>query len=111
MNGITHYTDCPACGSSRINPVMKVKDHSVSGEEFSVWECADCGLRFTQDHPDENSVWKYYKSEDYISHTETSKGLINRIYLFVRRQTLVKKRKLIQKLSGLKNGNLLDVGS
>ena len=53
----------------------------------------------------------YYKSEDYISHTDTAKGLINRLYHFVRKRTIVQKRKLIEKTTGIKTGNILDVGS
>ncbi len=87
------------------------KDFTVTGETFTILECSDCSLRFTQDVPDAASIGSYYKSEDYISHTDTSKGLINRIYKSVRQRTLVSKRKLIEKQTGLKKGKLADVGS
>ena len=32
-----HYTYCPVCGSAEINPLLTVKDHSVSKEEFATW--------------------------------------------------------------------------
>jgi 2-polyprenyl-3-methyl-5-hydroxy-6-metoxy-1,4-benzoquinol methylase len=57
------------------------------------------------------SISPYYKSENYISHTNTSKGLINRLYQSVRKRTLKKKRKLIEKSTGLQKGSLLDIGS
>src|SRR5204863_1570682 len=53
----------------------------------------------------------YYQSEDYISHTNTSKGLINRLYQSVRRRTLRKKRRLVQRVTGMGKGYILDVGS
>jgi 2-polyprenyl-3-methyl-5-hydroxy-6-metoxy-1,4-benzoquinol methylase len=71
----------------------------------------DCSLRFTQDVPDRYSIGQYYKSENYISHTNTSKGLINNLYQIVRKKTLRQKRKLICHISGKKKGTLLDVGS
>jgi hypothetical protein len=63
------------------------------------------------DAPDSNSIGQYYKSENYISHTNTSEGLINRLYQIVRKRTLRQKRKLICKIAGRKKGTLLDIGS
>ena len=94
MSQIIHYTNCPVCGSDVIKNALKAKDFTVSGEIFSIAECNDCTLRFTQDVPDAVSIFPYYKSENYISHTNTSKGLINRLYQTVRRKTLKQKRKL-----------------
>lgn len=90
-----HYDQCPVCSSQEISIVLKVKDHSVSGEYFNIAECATCTLRFTQDVPDQQSISPYYKSENYISHTNTSKGLVNQLYQVVRRRTLQGKRKLL----------------
>ena len=67
--------------------------------------------RFTQDVPDAESIGSYYKSKDYISHSNTSKGLINRLYQVVRKRTLKQKRKLICKVTDINQGDLLDVGS
>ncbi len=93
-----------------INPLLTVKDHSVSGEQFVVWQCSKCTLRFTQDIPDKNSIGKYYQSEDYISHSDTSKGLINQVYKKVRNYTLHKKADLV--ISHTKrNGHILDIGA
>ena len=110
MDGRVHYTSCPVCNSGSINPLLTVKDHSVSKEEFVVWQCGNCTLRFTQDVPDENSIGLYYKSEDYISHTNTSKGFINKAYQKVRDYTLQQKAKLIIGETGIAKGNLLDMG-
>lgn len=106
-----HYTHCPVCGSAEFEIVLRVKDYTVSGEIFPVAECRSCSLRFTQDVPDAQSIGPYYKSEDYISHTNTAKGLINRLYHLVRKRTLAGKRKLVTKQTGQTKGKLLDVGS
>ena len=111
MDSIVHYTRCPACSSLSLKPVFDTKDYSVSGKSFSILECTDCSLRFTQDVPDRHAIGQYYKSEDYISHTNTSKGFINRLYQIVRKKTLRQKRKLICKISGRQKGTLLDIGS
>lgn len=74
-------------------------------------ECTSCCLRFTQDAPDQESIGGYYKSENYISHTNTSKGLINSLYQQVRKRTLKHKRKLVEKVTGVEKGYLLDLGA
>jgi 2-polyprenyl-3-methyl-5-hydroxy-6-metoxy-1,4-benzoquinol methylase len=110
MNRI-HYQFCPVCNAPTISNVLQIRDYTVSGESFAIAECSTCSFRFTQDVPDADSILPYYKSEDYISHTNTAAGLVNRLYHFVRNRTIVQKRKLIEKTTGVKTGKLLDLGS
>jgi 2-polyprenyl-3-methyl-5-hydroxy-6-metoxy-1,4-benzoquinol methylase len=110
MNGKVHYTSCPVCGSEAINPLLTVKDYSVSGEQFVIWQCGRCSLRFTQDAPAAEAVGPYYKSPDYISHTNTSRGLINKAYQKIRKVTLQQKAGWIIKKTGKEKGRILDVG-
>ena len=107
---VIHQDHCPGCHSTNLSELFRCQDHTVSKEHFAVWACADCGGRFTQDVPDEDSIGAYYQSEDYISHSNTSRGLINRIYQMVRTYTVKKKVELIRRESGKKTGSLLDVG-
>ena len=109
MNTV-HYSRCPVCDSSRVDPLFTAKDHSVSQQQFVIWQCRDCSLRFTQDAPDEDSIGGYYQSEDYISHSNTKKGLINSLYQSVRKYTLDQKATLIIQHTK-KNGRLLDLGA
>ena len=111
MSKLVHYTHCPVCGSADIRKALIAKDHTVSGEEFTVMECMGCSLRFTQGVPDAESISPYYKSEEYISHTNTSKGLVNRLYQSVRKRTLKQKRKLVEKETGVAAGTILDLGA
>jgi SAM-dependent methyltransferase len=111
MNDLIHYSHCPVCASADIKNVLTVKDHSVSGKSFQIVECSSCILRFTQDVPDAASISPYYKAEGYISHTNTSKGLVNRVYQFVRKRTMIKKRKLVERSTRVIKGNILDMGS
>jgi 2-polyprenyl-3-methyl-5-hydroxy-6-metoxy-1,4-benzoquinol methylase len=106
-----HYNNCPACNSNKIALVLQARDETVSKEIFQIWQCHHCHLRFTQDVPNEDNIGKYYKSSEYISHTNTSKGLINKLYHTVRHFTLHSKRKLVEKSTGKTNGNLLEIGA
>lgn len=110
MIGRKHHTECPVCGSREINPLLTVRDFSVSKEDYVIWQCAACSLRFTQDAPDENSIGPYYKSPDYISHTNTDKGFINHTYQKVRNHTLQQKAGLVTSRTGVEKGRILDVG-
>lgn len=105
------YEKCPVCESTGIQKVLTAKDHTVSGEEFEIWQCAHCSVRFTQGVPSPSDIGRYYQSEEYISHTETNRGIINWMYLRVRRYTLSAKRKFIEELTGVNRGSLLDVGA
>lgn len=98
------------CDSPEIKRTLEIKDFSVSGETFELWECAACNLRFTQDVPTEDSIGTYYQSVDYISHSNTSKGLLNKVYQAVRKLTLQQKAKLIISQT-VQKGSLLDIGA
>lgn len=105
------YTTCPSCDADDIKPVLEVKDFVASKEIFPIWHCSNCSLRFTQNIPDEGAIADYYQSDNYISHTNTRKGLIYTLYHIVRKHTLRKKRKLIATIIGKPTGSLLDIGS
>ena len=111
MSNLINYTACPVCGSAGISKIITAKDHTVSHEKFDIFHCANCQLRFTQNVPDAANIGKYYKSESYISHSNTSKGLVNRVYQLVRKRANRQKRKLIERITDLQKGNLLDIGS
>lgn len=105
------YHRCPVCESAAIHKIFEATDHTVSGESFEIFQCAHCSLRFTQDVPPAEHIGRYYKSENYISHTESDKGLINRLYLRVRKLTLSLKKNFIEEVTRKKKGAILDVGA
>lgn len=105
------YTSCPNCGDKHIQKVLSAKDYTVSGERFEIWECNNCTQRFTQNIPEEQSIGRYYQSEEYISHSDTKKGFVNNLYHSVRKRTLQQKRKLIESNTQKKTGTILDVGA
>ena len=111
MSKFIHYNSCPVCGANTISQVLSVKDFTASQEVFPILECAMCTLRFTQDVPAQEEISRYYRSDDYISHTNTSKGIINSLYQVVRKRTMTGKRKLVQQFTGIEKGKILDVGS
>jgi hypothetical protein len=61
---IETLTTCPVCKNDQTHFVLRIKDHSVSGEFFDVFECGQCSLRFTKDAPPDEKMGAYYQSED-----------------------------------------------
>lgn len=102
---------CPVCGGESFTTFLACTDFFVSGEHFEIKECSDCGLKITANAEDEENSGKYYQSEEYISHSNTSKGLVNTVYHRVRNYMLGSKRQLVKNASGLQEGRLLDVGT
>lgn len=101
--------ECPNCGTSNQLPFLTVKDHFLTKEDFRLGKCTSCGLLFTVNRPDVTVIGNYYKSADYVSHSSTKKGIVNRVYGLVRNYTLGKKVKLISEL--VAGTNLLDIGA
>lgn len=111
MGRVVHIDCCPICGSNSLHKEFSAVDHFVSQECFDVWICGHCGFRFTQNVPDEQGIDKYYESADYISHSDTEKGLMNRLYHFARNMMLTAKAGHVTRATGLRQGWLLDIGS
>jgi 2-polyprenyl-3-methyl-5-hydroxy-6-metoxy-1,4-benzoquinol methylase len=100
--------NCPVCGSNKNKLFLSCVDYTVSHETFEINECEGCSFKFTSPRPNIEDLGKYYKSEEYVSHSDTKKGIVNSLYHYVRQYTILKKLKIILKYS--KPGNILDYG-
>ncbi|MCX7546585.1 class I SAM-dependent methyltransferase [Xanthomarina sp. F1114] len=96
---------------------LKVKDFSVSGEEFQLIENNVFGFLETFPQPNEEQLPEYYKTEDYISHTDSKRNLFEKVYHLVRAISLKRKLKLINSFrlenkpeANFTNKKLLDIG-
>lgn len=99
---------CPVCESVSFANFISCKDYLVSKKEFAICECKACSFRFTNPRPFANDLGQYYESDEYISHSNTQKNVIDKIYQSVRYYTIDKKVGLINSLA--KKGRLLDIG-
>lgn len=88
---------------------LTVKDHSVSGEEFQLIQNSKYGFLETTPQPSSGKLPEYYKSEDYISHTDSKRNLFEKVYHLVRTFSLKKKLSLINSFSS-EEKKLLDIG-
>ena len=104
------YIFCPVCKRNQIEEIFSAKDYTVSGEFFSIVKCKNCTLLFTQKVAEQHEIGKYYASENYISHSDTQVGLVNKLYHSIRKKTLQSKKNLIERETGMSKGNVLDIG-
>jgi 2-polyprenyl-3-methyl-5-hydroxy-6-metoxy-1,4-benzoquinol methylase len=111
MTHLIHHSVCPVCGSNQLHQVLTAKDFTVSKEEFVILQCNNCLLRFTQDIPDQQAIAPYYQSAAYISHSNTKKGIVNRLYHIARIFTMSSKEAVVKKAVGKPTGMMLDIGS
>lgn len=105
--------NCPICNHNKFTPFLSCVDYTVSRETFHIVQCEACGFRFTNPRPTEKEIGKYYESEEYISHSGTSKGVVNKIYGMVRNYTIKQKVSLINRLSHksqVTSKSILDIG-
>ncbi len=99
---------CPVCYESDSTPVIESTDFFLSGESFCIYSCQICGVRYTHPRPDEQTIGKYYQSQNYISHSASRKGISDSIYYIVRNFTITSKIRLLRRYNSA--GNVLDIG-
>lgn len=104
---ITHNS-CPLCGSENISAFIKATDHLLTRESYDIFKCGSCNFLLTQGVPPADEIGKYYQSQDYISHSDTRKGLMNKLYHLGRALMLKKKYGMVKKVA--KGKRLLDIG-
>lgn len=102
---------CPVCDNTGFDAFIVCTDYFVSGEKFGIKQCGKCGFKITHGVESEENIGRYYQSENYISHSNTSKGFVNRVYHQVRTLMLRKKSKLVEKATGGIKGSILDIGT
>ena len=98
-----------------LQPFLNCKDHTVSNEFYQVTINKEYDMLVTKPVP--KNLGDYYKSEDYISHTDSKKSILDKVYQAVKNITLKRKLKLIdtslfnQNSSSIPEKNILDVGA
>jgi|TARA_B110000444_G_scaffold17376_1_gene14773 2-polyprenyl-3-methyl-5-hydroxy-6-metoxy-1,4-benzoquinol methylase len=100
---------CTYCKYEKNNHFLESKDYSTSKEIFNIVKCEKCNLLYTNPRPKEKDIGKYYLSENYISHTNETKGIFNFMYHTVRKYAIYSKTKLLAQNSII--GKHLDIGS
>jgi SAM-dependent methyltransferase len=89
--------NCPACNSVAIEKYTDIPDFYFSKKVFPVFQCCNCGLKFTQNRPAEEEIGRYYDSANYASHdSEKKQNLFSIVYKSARDYMLGQKFQLIR---------------
>ena len=72
---------------------LRAKDSLVSNEEFEIIATKIEGLLKTSPTPSEDKIGNYYQSENYISHTDSTKTFIDKLYQIIKSYSLKRKNK------------------
>ncbi len=108
-SGESEVLHCPVCDGREFSHRLSVVDWSISGEKFILRSCRQCGFCHTHPQPDENNIDRYYASENYVSHSETRKGFINKLYGTFQKFNLRYKYRLLS--NKVPRGTWLDYGA
>ena len=91
-----------------MKPYLKTKDYSVSQEEFELRYDEERDMLVT--FPEPKDLERYYESEAYISHTDSKKTLVDKLYQIVKSYSLKKKVSLLNSFNSSEK-TLLDIGA
>jgi len=100
---------CPICEGKTFVTVLQTKDYFLSAEEFDIQQCLNCNFHFTNPRPNKKAFGSYYKSENYISHSNKSRGAFASLYQYARKINLRSKYSILSR--HIKTGKALDIGS
>ena len=89
-------------------PFLTCKDHVVSGEQFDLKFNKEYEMLITFPRPKE--IHSYYETDNYISHTDSKKSFIDKLYQLVKSYSLKKKVGLINSFKS-KHKTVLDIGA
>lgn len=84
-------------------------DYTVSNKKFELMYNSEFDMLETSPKPTLKELPTYYQSDTYISHTDSKKSTVDKLYQAVKKHTLKKKLELINSFK-TENKNILDVG-
>lgn len=90
------------------NSYITCKDHLVSNESFDLLYNSYYEMLETYPKPLAENISKYYQSNNYISHTDATKSITDKIYQWVKKYMLLKKLRFITSFKTPKT--ILDIG-
>jgi len=91
------------------NKYLSCIDYLVTNQQFDLLYNEELDMLETYPMPSLDKLPSYYKSEAYISHTDSSKTLMDKVYQFVKKINIKYKLNLINSLE-ITDNKILDIG-
>lgn len=101
--------NCPICSHTEFIHFLEVTDYFLSHEKFQLVSCKKCSFVFTNPRPSEQEIYRYYETEEYLSHSNRRKTLFDNVYFQVKQLNLKSKLNTIRKYTHQPK-NILDYG-
>ena len=89
---------------------LRCQDHTVTKEYFDLILDKELEMLVTSPKPKDTDLAKYYESDAYISHTDSKKSILDKVYQWVRNYTIKQKVKLINSFEQT-DKSILDIGT
>jgi len=99
----------PYANEKDLTPFLNCVDHTVSRETFTLLLDPKTELLVTSPRPPLDKLSSYYESEEYISHTDSNRSMMDKVYQMIKNYSVKKKLRMINKLSNTR-GRILDIG-
>lgn len=90
-------------------PYLTCEDYTVSNKKFDLMYNTQYKMLETFPKPEGKELAAYYESSEYISHTDSTKSIVDKVYHIVKKYALHNKLKLINSFQ-TDEKNVLDVG-
>jgi len=103
------HIDKSPINNNPLESFLRCKDYTVSGKTFTIVIDKESDFLITSPRPNDEDLGKYYESENYISHADSKKSFIDKIYQSVRNITIKQKIKLINTFDQT-DRSILDIG-
>ncbi|MEM9077467.1 MAG: class I SAM-dependent methyltransferase [Bacteroidota bacterium] len=87
---------------------LKTKDYSFSNQEFELVLDESKDMLVTQPVP--NNLEEFYQGENYISHTDSKKSMVDALYQGIKERNIKNKIQLVDNQK-VKSRKLLDIGA
>jgi SAM-dependent methyltransferase len=106
----TERVACDLCGSTDASVLYALTDtaHGQPGE-FELQRCRACGLMYLSPRPTPDTIARYYP-EDYAPFRPPIEDESFALMRWMRRRKLSRRRTLVERYAGRRQGRLLDVG-
>jgi len=81
-----------------LSVVLTCKDFTVTNEDFLLLKDESLDLLITSPQPKLEDLGKYYESSNYISHTDSSKSILDKVYQIAKNYTIDRKVRMVNEI-------------
>jgi len=106
---VKHTILSPINKNNKLKEYLKCIDYTVSKKTFFLLQDLESELLITSPQPKSEDLGAYYISDAYISHTDSTKSLFDKVYQVVKNYTIKKKVALISNCTR-ETKTILDIG-